>query len=68
LDVEIKKLPNPRVEADEHYYNPAHSGLIELGLEPNYLTDDVLAKLMETVLRYKENIDNHKIFRNVSWK
>jgi UDP-sulfoquinovose synthase len=56
------------VEADEHYYNPAHSGLIELGLEPNYLTDDVLAKLMETVLRYKENIDNHKIFRNVSWK
>ncbi|KIX11405.1 NAD-dependent epimerase/dehydratase family protein [Dethiosulfatarculus sandiegensis] len=68
LDVQIENLPNPRVEADEHYYNPAHSGLIELGLEPNYLTDEVLARFMETVLRYKDNIDTHKIFRNVTWK
>ena len=33
LNVEVKSIKNPRKEAEEHYYNAAHSGLIELGLE-----------------------------------
>ena len=38
LNVEIKPVENPRKEAEEHYYNPKHTGLLELGLSPNYLT------------------------------
>ena len=68
LNVEVKNLPNPRIEADEHYYNPAHTGLTDLGLEPNYLTDDVLAKMMEFVLSHKHGIRKETIFRNVSWR
>ena len=41
LNVEIKSIPNPRKEMEEHYYNPVHSGLIEMGLEPHYMTDEV---------------------------
>jgi len=67
LKVEIKPIKNPRIEPEEHYYNPAHTGLLELGLKPHYLTDDVLADLMETVMRYKENIKTGAIFRGVSW-
>jgi UDP-sulfoquinovose synthase len=68
LNVEIKPVENPRIEAEEHYYNPAHTGLLELGLEPNYLTDEVLAEMMELVLKYKENIQSHQIYRKVKWK
>ena len=34
IDVEIKRFPNPRVEAESHYYNATHTKLMDLGLEP----------------------------------
>jgi UDP-sulfoquinovose synthase len=68
LKVEIRPVANPRIEAEEHYYKPVHTGLLELGLEPNYLTDEVLAKMMELVMKYNENIQIHQIFRELKWK
>ena len=68
LDVKIKSLPNPRKEAEDHYYNPVHTGLLDLGLKPHYLTEDVLAQMMETVLRYRNNIKESSIFRGVKWQ
>lgn len=67
LQVSIKNLPNPRKEAEEHYYNPRHSGLMELGLKPYLLTAERVAQLMETVISHKDSIDSNKIFRGVSW-
>jgi UDP-sulfoquinovose synthase len=68
LEVKIRNLENPRIEAEDHYYNPAHTGLLELGLKPHYLTDEVLAEMMEIVIRYKENIRYDAIYRGVKWK
>ncbi|MGR8919335.1 MAG: NAD-dependent epimerase/dehydratase family protein [Gammaproteobacteria bacterium] len=67
LGVEVKALENPRKELEEHYYNPTHTGLIELGLEPNYLTDDVLDEMLGLVMRYKDSIRREVIFRGVKW-
>ncbi len=67
-NVEIKSIENPRVELDEHYYNPTYTGLKDLGLSPHYLTDEVLHGMFEVVERYKNNIQEHKIFRGVQWK
>ena len=67
FDVKIKCIENPRKEMEEHYYNPAYSGLKELGLYPNYLTDEVMATMFEKVIKYKDNIQEHKIFRGVRW-
>lgn len=67
VDVRIRPVENPRKEAEEHYYNPAHTGLLELGLKPHLLTDEVLGKMVETVLRFSGNVHEHKIFRKVSW-
>ena len=67
LDVEINNIENPRKEQEEHYYNPKHTGLLELGLEPNYLTDNVLITMMEHVVQYQDCIDAHKIFRGTKW-
>ncbi len=68
LKVEIRPVENPRKEAEEHYYNPAHTGLMELGLEPNYLTDEVLARMMEIVIRHKTGINTGAIFKGVKWE
>jgi len=67
LDVGIKSIKNPRKEAEEHYYNPMHTGLMELGLQPHCLTDEILSRMMETVLRYKDAIRLNTIFRGVGW-
>ncbi len=67
LKVEVQHLKNPRIEADEHYYNPAHTGLLDLGLKPNLLSDDVLARQMEFILRHKNAIREDCVFRNVKW-
>jgi UDP-sulfoquinovose synthase len=68
LDVQIKAIDNPRKEAEDHYYNPAHSGLLELGLKPHFMTDDVVAAMLEQVMRYTDRIDTRKIMPRVRWK
>ncbi len=65
--VEIQHLPNPRREAEEHYYNPKYTGLLELGLQPHYLTDEVLEGMFKIVEKYKDNIKTHKIFKGIKW-
>lgn len=67
LDVAVQSLENPRKELEDHYYNPAHSGLLDLGLKPTYMSDDVLAVMMETVIAHKDAIDNSKILPRVRW-
>jgi UDP-sulfoquinovose synthase len=67
LDVQCKNLPNPRKEMEEHYYNPAHRGLLEMGLEPHYLTDERMDEMMKIIIRHKEDIKTDCIFRDVKW-
>lgn len=67
LDVEIHSIENPRKEAEDHYYNATHSGLLKLGLKPHFLTEDVLADMLETVLQNRDKIDSNKIMPRVKW-
>lgn len=65
--VKIDHLENPRKEAEEHYYNPTYQGLIDIGVEPHYLTDDVLEGMFQVVEQYKSNIRKDVIFRGIKW-
>ena len=66
-DVKINHMENPRKEAEEHYYNPAYQGLIELGVVPHYLTDDVLEGMFATVAKHKHHIRQDVIFKGIKW-
>ncbi|SDY35067.1 UDP-sulfoquinovose synthase [Allochromatium warmingii] len=66
-DVTIKNIENPRKEAEEHYYNPTYQGLIDLGVEPHYLTEEVMESMFRVVAGYKDNIRQDVIFRGVRW-
>ena len=67
LNVAIKSIPNPRKEKEEHYYNPMHSGLRELGLKPHYMTDEVIAGMLDRILKAKDRIVVDRIHPRVSW-
>jgi UDP-sulfoquinovose synthase len=67
LDVRVTTVSNPRPEREEHYYNPKHQGLLDLGLQPRFLTDDVVADLLERVRRHRQAIDTRCIMPRVRW-
>src|SRR5579884_3914922 len=68
LNVEIERFPDPRVEAEEHYYNAKHSKLIDLGLKPHYLSDALLDSLMNIALRYRDRIDPAMFLPQINWR
>ena len=67
LDVAVKSIPNPRKELEDHYYNPKHSGLTELGLEPNYMTTEVLVDMLKMIIAKKDAIVRARMLPRVAW-
>ena len=68
LKVEIDHLPDPRVEAEAHYYNAKHSKLIDLGLQPHYLSDSLLDSLVNIAIEYRDRIDTSLFMPQVNWR
>jgi UDP-sulfoquinovose synthase len=66
-EVTIKNIENPRVEQEEHYYNPSYQGLIELGVEPNYLTKESMKGMLGVVSQHKNKIREEVIYKGVKW-
>jgi len=68
LTIEFDHISDPRVEAEEHYYNAKHSKLIELGLKPHLLSDSLLDSLMNVALKYRDRIDTAVMMPRVNWR
>jgi UDP-sulfoquinovose synthase len=68
MTVDIRHIENPRTEKEEHYYNPAHQGLQDLGLQPHLLTEKVLAEMLDHVSTHRDRIVVERILPRVSWR
>jgi UDP-sulfoquinovose synthase len=68
LKVQIDHLPDPRVEAESHYYNAKHSTLINLGLKPHLLSNSLLDLLINIAIRYRDRIDPMQFLPTVNWR
>ncbi|TVQ09051.1 MAG: NAD-dependent dehydratase, partial [Leptolyngbya sp. DLM2.Bin27] len=68
LDVEINHMDNPRVEAEEHYFNAKNTNLLELGLQPHLLSDSLLDSLLNFAVKYKGRVDKNQILPKVQWR
>ena len=68
LRVTVNHLPDPRVEAETHYYNAKHSKLIDLGLRPHLLSSSLLDSLMNVAIRYKDRVDVSMMMPQVNWR
>jgi len=67
LAVKVDHIANPRRELEEHYYHAAHRGLLELGLEPHFMTAEVLTAMLAQVASRRAAIDVRKIMPRVKW-
>jgi len=66
--VEVDHIPDPRVEAEQHYYNAKHSKLLDLGLKPHFLSDSLLDSLMNIAMKYKDRVDPTMMLPQVNWR
>lgn len=68
MKVEIDHLSNPRVELEEHYFNAKNTKLLDLGLQPHYLSDSLLDSLLNFATKYKHRVDEKHILPKVAWR
>ena len=68
LPVQVEHLPDPRVEAESHYYNAKHTRLAELGLQPHLLSDSLVNSLINIAVRYRDRIDPAVFNPQVNWR
>ena len=68
LDVRVKQFPNPRVEAEHHYYNATHTKLLDLGLEPNHLGEELVQSMLRIIDRHKDRVIERAILPHTTWK
>jgi UDP-sulfoquinovose synthase len=67
LKIEINHMENPRVEKEEHYFNAKNTKLLDLGLQPHYLSDSLLDSLLNFAVKYQTRVDHSQIMPKVSW-
>jgi len=68
IEVEIRNFPNPRVEAESHYYNATNTKLRDLGLEPHYLGEELVHSVLGIVERHRNRVIGDAILPTTQWK
>jgi UDP-sulfoquinovose synthase len=68
LEVTVEHLDNPRVEAEQHYYNAVHTRLLDLGLEPHALSESLLDSLVNIAIEHRDRVDTSLIAPRVDWR
>ena len=64
----IDHLPDPRVEAEEHYYNAKHTKLAELGLNPHLLSESLVDSLVNIAIEHRNRVDPTLLMPRVNWR
>ena len=69
LDVEVRNVENPRAELEEHYYNPDHQNLLDLGYQPTHDVEAEMKIMLTDLVKYRDRIEGHKdvLLPSVRW-
>ncbi len=70
LNVAVKNLENPRKEMEEHYYNPDHQHLLDLGYEPTHDVEQEIKIMLKDLIKYKCRIEARKeaLIPDIRWE
>ncbi len=64
----IKNIKNPRVEEENHYYNPKNTSLFNLGLTPIKFDEKIIEETILLVQKYKGNIRDEIFEAKIKWR
>jgi UDP-sulfoquinovose synthase len=67
-EVSTNNYPNPRIEAESHYYNATNTKLIDLGLKPHYLGEELVRSMLKIIERHKDRVIERAILPRTRWK
>jgi UDP-sulfoquinovose synthase len=65
--VEVRHCDNPRIEKEEHYYNAIHTKLLDLGLKPTLLKEELIESIVHAIERHKEHVIESSIDPHTRW-
>lgn len=54
---EVRHIDNPRREMEEHYFNPDHQHLLDLGYEPTHDIEAELRVMLKDLMKYRSRIE-----------
>src|SRR2546425_4935488 len=66
--VEVQSFPNPRIEMEEPYYNATNTKLLDLGLQPHLLGEELVQSMLRTIERYRDRVIDRAIAPQTRWK
>jgi UDP-sulfoquinovose synthase len=69
LKVEVRNVENPRIEMEEHYYNPDHKHLFDLGYQPTHDIEAEIEIMLNDLMKYKQRIEAraHALIPDIRW-
>jgi UDP-sulfoquinovose synthase len=69
LNVDIRNLENPRKEMEEHYYNPDHKHLLNLGYKPTHDVEKELEIMLKDLIKYRSRIEARReaLIPDIRW-
>lgn len=69
LPVEIRQTENPRIEAEQHYYNPDHEHLLRLGYTPTRDIAGEIRGMLQELIKYRSRIVARKraLMPDIRW-
>jgi UDP-sulfoquinovose synthase len=68
MDVQVDHVANPRLELEEHYYNPTHTKLLSLGLSPTLLSETLIESMLQVIARHRERVEVDVIAPVTQWR
>jgi UDP-sulfoquinovose synthase len=69
LRVAIRATENPRIEREEHYYQPDHEHLPRLGYKPTRDMESEIRVVLQDLMKYRDRIIAHKhaLLPDIRW-
>lgn len=66
-EVEVERIPNPRVELEHHYFNASNRKLLELGLEPHPLGHELVHSMLRIIEQNRDRVIPRAIDPTTKW-
>ena len=63
----IEEVPNPRVEAEQHYYSPVNDSFILDGLTPHFLTAGLIQEMADAISPFLDRVRLNSIDPKTKW-
>jgi len=60
MEVEVRSVENPRTELEDHFYEPDHHNLLNLGYKPTHTVETEITFMLEDLQKYSDRIEMHR--------